>query len=131
MKALVFAVAAVGVLAAPRAGSAQAFFDDPFNDYLQRSVTISMGAGNAKNANAAIHTIHPWPPYVFNTHIHTTGRQGVTAVERMYSVPNAFDREGTNGGPSLNVTTSSPGGGSTTSLTGGAPTPVQPYSSGN
>lgn len=131
MKALVIAVAAIGVIAAPRAGSAQAFYDDPFNDYLQRSVTISMGAGNAKNANAAIHTIHPWPPYVFNTRIHTTGQQGAAAVERLYRVPNRFDREGTGGGgPALSVSTS-PGGESTTSLTAGTPTPVQPYSSGN
>ncbi len=129
MKALILAVAAAGVMAVPHAGNAQTF-DDPFNDYLQRSVTISMGAGNAKNANAAIHTVNPWPPYVYNTRIHTTGRQGVDAVERLYRQPNRFDREGTAGGPALSVTTS-PGGESTTSLSAAPPTPVQPYSSGN
>jgi hypothetical protein len=130
MKALIIAVAAVGVLAAPYAGNAQSF-DDPFNDYLQRSVTISMGAGNAKNANAAIHIINPWPRYVGNNRIHTTGRQGVNAVERMYRVPNRFEREGAEAGPALSVTTSSPGGESTTSLTAAPPTPVQPVTGGN
>ena len=82
----------IGAVAIPCLGRAQAV-DDPFSDYLQRSVTISMGAGNAKDTNAAIHTINPWPRYVGNTRIHTTGRQAADAVEQLYRVPNPFDRE--------------------------------------
>jgi len=32
--------------------------------YFQRSDTITLSAGDAKQANAVTHTIHPWPPGV-------------------------------------------------------------------
>jgi hypothetical protein len=100
--------------------------DDPFSDYLQRSVTISSGAGNAKDANAAIHTINPWPPYVGNTHIHTTGRQAADAVEQLYRVPNPFEPGigGAGAGGSGSVATGNGG------VTGAPVTPVQPISGG-
>jgi hypothetical protein len=115
----------IGAVTFPCLGRAQSV-DDPFSDYLQRSVTISLGAGNAKDTNAAIHTINPWPRYVGNTRIHTTGRQAADAVERLYRVPNPFEREIGGGGAA--------GGGATGSgieAGNGAPaTPVQPVSSG-
>jgi hypothetical protein len=126
-RSLAIALGAFGIMAAPHPASAQAFFDDPFNDYLQRSVTISMGAGNAKDANAAIHIINPWPPYVGDTRIHTTGRQGVDAVERLYRVPNPFEREaigGVGGGAGAGAAVG-------TSPTGAPVTPMQPFTSGN
>jgi len=109
-------------------GRAQAV-DDPFSDYLQRSVTISMGAGNAKDTNAAIHTINPWPRNVGNTRIHTTGRQAVGSVERLYRVPNPFERETGGSGAAA-------GGGIGSGVETGSgainssATPVQPISSG-
>jgi hypothetical protein len=100
--------------------------DDPFSDYLQRSVTISLGAGNAKDTNAAVHTINPWPRYVGDTHIHTTGRQAVDSIQRLYRVPNPFEREAGGGSGS------SAGGIETgNGAAGGLPvTPVQPISGG-
>jgi hypothetical protein len=95
-------------------------FDDPFTDYLQRSVTISTGAGNAADANVAIQTIDPWPPYVGNTHIPGDGRRMVGAVERMYKTPNPFE-QGAAGGSSA---TSS----STLNIGTSPSTPMQPMS---
>jgi len=97
-------------------------FDDPFTDYLQRSVTISTGAGNAAAANTAIQTIDPWPAYVGNTHIRGDGRGMVGAVEQMYKTPHPFEHEGSGGGSS---TSSS----STQNITSTS-TPMQPISGG-
>src|SRR6185312_16791521 len=93
MRPLSLVIALVAVATIPSALQAQVF-DDPFKDYLQRSDTILLGAGNAKDSNAAIHTITPWPPYVGNTHIPIDGRRSVDGVERMHRVPNPFERQG-------------------------------------
>src|SRR5258708_21632152 len=37
---------------------------DEMDRYFQRSDTITLSAGDAKQANAVTHTIHPWPRYV-------------------------------------------------------------------
>ena len=74
MRSLIVLMALAGTAGAPLGAHAQAF-DDPFKDYLERSDTILLGAGNAKDTNAAIHTITPWPPYVGNTHIPIDGRR--------------------------------------------------------
>jgi hypothetical protein len=128
-----FFAAVIGLIAAVAfsgACKAQAI-DDPFSDYLQRSVTITMGAGNAKDTNAAIHTINPWPPYVGNTHIHTTGRQAADSIERLYRVPNPFERE-IGGAGAAGSGTAGPAGTGTGNggLTGAPATPVQPISGG-
>ena len=115
----------IGVMIAPYAGNAQ-FVDDPFSDYLQRSVTISLGAGNAKDTNAAIHMINPWPPYVGDRRIHIQGRQAVDSVERMYKFPKPFEREGAGGSAGE---TGAPGG--IGNGLGAPVTPMQPISSGN
>jgi hypothetical protein len=61
-------------------------FDDPFLPYAQRSQTITLGAGNAKEANAAIQVIDPWPAYAYNTHIPGDGQRMAEAVERYQDV---------------------------------------------
>ena len=38
--------------------------DDEMDRYFQRSDTITLSAGDAKQANAVTHTINPWPSYV-------------------------------------------------------------------
>jgi hypothetical protein len=105
--------------------------DDPFSDYLQRSVTISLGAGNAKDVNAAIHTVDPWPPYVGYTRIPGRGRRATDSIERMYRVPNPFSRQdaGLGGSPGPAATGPGPGAGTgTVNLGFGPPTPLQPQS---
>jgi hypothetical protein len=86
MRPLSLAIGLFGAVTLPDMCGAQ-IFNDPFSDYVERSVTITPGAGNAANANAAIHTIDPWPPYVGNTRIPGDGRLAVCAVEQMYEHP--------------------------------------------
>jgi hypothetical protein len=93
MKLLFLAVGLTGAIALPAICHAQAV-DDPFSDYLQRSDTIALGAGNASETNAAIQTINPWPPYAWDRRITIDGRQAVDSMERMYHTPDPFKREG-------------------------------------
>ena len=37
---------------------------DEMDRYFQRSDTLTLSAGDAKQANAVTHTINPWPSYV-------------------------------------------------------------------
>lgn len=129
MRTLSLAIAMLGIMMAAQPCRAQ-YVDDPFSDYLQRSDSILIGAGNANDANAAIHTINPRPPYARNTHIHTTGRQGVDAVEQMYRVPNPFAQQGAGAAASgtTNITGSGPSGTGSATVTSTG-TPLAPISS--
>jgi len=127
MRPLSLVIALVAVATIPSALQAQVF-DDPFKDYLQRSDTILLGAGNAKDTNAAIHTITPWPPYAYRTQIPGDGRRSVGSVERMYSTPNPFERQGTPAHAGAAGLGGEPAAGS--SLGNASPTPVQPLQSG-
>ena len=86
MRPLALMIGLIGSAILPYECGAQ-IFDDFFSDYAQRTITIAPGAGNAKDANAAIHTIDPWPPYVGDTRIPRDGRGAVNSIERMYRNP--------------------------------------------
>ena len=122
MKLLSIAVGLISLM--PSVANAQRV-DDPFSDYLQRSQGIATSAGNANDANEAIQTITPWPPYVGNRRVPAQGRQAVDAIERMYKVPDPFAQQGA-GGPGGAPS----GAGAGTSPTGLPVTPMQPISSG-
>ncbi len=128
MRPLAIAVGLVGIVIAPHLGNAQALVDDPFSDYLQRSQSISLGAGNANDANEAIQTITPWPRHAFHRRVHVQGRQAVDSIQRMYRVPDPFEQQGAgaSGGE-----TSGAGTSAGTSPTGAPVTPMQPISGGN
>src|SRR5437763_15084602 len=55
---------------------------DEVDRYFQRSDTITMSAGDAKQVNADTHTIHPWPRYVGDRRIATDARRVGAAVTR-------------------------------------------------
>jgi len=55
---------------------------DEVDRYLQRSDTITMSAGDAKQVNAVTHTIHPWPRNVGNRRIAYDARRVGAAVQR-------------------------------------------------
>src|SRR3954452_17420456 len=55
---------------------------DEMDRYFQRSDTITMSAGNAKETNAVTHTIHPWPRYVGDRRIAYDARRVGAAVTR-------------------------------------------------
>jgi hypothetical protein len=82
----------IGAVILPYECGAQ-ILDDFFSEYFERSVTIAPSAGNAKDANAAIHTIDPWPPYVGNTRIPGDGRRAVNSMERMYRIPSPYSAQ--------------------------------------
>jgi len=127
MRSLIVLIVLVGAASAPLGARAQ-WIDDPFSDYLQRSDTILLGAGNAKDANAAIHTITPWPPYVGNTRIPIDGRRSVGAVEQMHRIPNPFVRQGAGGASGV---TGQNAATSIANTLAAPPSPVQPFSNGN
>jgi hypothetical protein len=128
MKSLSIAVGLTSIFILSGPCSAQVP-DDPFSDYLQRSVTITLGAGNAKDTNAAVHTVDPWPPYVGYTRIPGDGRRATAAIQRMYRVPNPFERQDMSGDTGGNSGGSAAGtANATINLGSGPPTPVQPLS---
>lgn len=54
--------------------------------YLTRSDTISPYSGDAVARNASNQTIDPWPSYVYNTDIRTSGERQGDAVERYNTI---------------------------------------------
>ncbi len=124
MRSLVLMLGLVGAAILPNPCSAQ-ILDNPFSQYIERGVTITPGAGNAKDTNAAIHTIDPWPPYAGYTRIPGEGQQAVDSVEHMYHVPDPFGGRGQGqGGPGAMQ------GGASTGTSAPTQTQVQPISSG-
>jgi hypothetical protein len=126
MSRLSLAIGLIWAIALPCICHAQAV-DDPFSDYLQRSDSIALGAGNASNANEAIQTINPWPPYAGNPRITIDGRQGVDAIERMHRIPNPFQRGGSGAAPGGTGLNAAPGNETQTGTS--QVTPMQPVSS--
>ena len=54
-------------------------------DYMNHRDSITLGAGNASEANAAIHEQKSWPPDVSNTTIEVDGNRlpgGAVAVKK-------------------------------------------------
>ena len=66
--------------------------DDEMSRYLQRSDTITMSAGDAKQVNAVTHTINPWPRYVGDRRIATDARRTSAAVQRYSTTTRPVDQ---------------------------------------
>jgi hypothetical protein len=56
--------------------------NDEMDRYFQRSDTITLSAGDAKQANAVTHTINPWPAGVGDRRIVSDARRAGSAVTR-------------------------------------------------
>ncbi len=56
-------------------------------DYLKRSDTVSLSAGETQAWNKIVHVADPWPPYVMNTHIPGDGQRTAGVIQR-YSTGN-------------------------------------------
>jgi len=65
---------------------------DEMDRYFQRSDTITMSAGDAKQVNAVTHTIHPWPRYVGDRRIATDARRTGAAVTRYSTTTRPVDQ---------------------------------------
>ena len=59
--------------------------NDEMDRYFQRSDTITMSAGNAKQVNAVTHTINPWPSYVGDRRIMVQAGRTQGAIARYRS----------------------------------------------
>jgi ABC-type uncharacterized transport system auxiliary subunit len=71
-------------LAAGLAGCMHA--EDSMTQYIQRTDKVALGAGNAKEANAAIHVIDPWPRASADRRIPANGERMAGAYERYRNV---------------------------------------------
>jgi hypothetical protein len=60
-------------------------YEDPAAEYLHRSDTITLSAGNAKEVNATTHIIDPWPRHAANRRIPGNGERMVHAIEHYKS----------------------------------------------
>ena len=65
---------------------------DEVDRYFQRSDTIVMSAGDAKQVNAVTHTINPWPSYVGDRRIATDARRVGKAVTRYGNTTRPVDQ---------------------------------------
>jgi hypothetical protein len=99
---------------------------DPVNitqRYDQRVDKVTLTAGNAKEVNARIHEVDPWPRYVANTRIPANGERMARAVERYRKAgPRPLPTESTSsaGFAGTGVAAGATGGGG-----GGAVAPTQ------
>jgi hypothetical protein len=65
---------------------------DEVDRYFQRSDTITMSAGDAKQVNAVTHTINPWPRYVSDRRIATDARRTGAAITRYSTTTRPVDQ---------------------------------------
>lgn len=66
----------------PLAGCYGLYGHDELDRYFQRSGSITVSAGDAKQVNAVTHTIHPWPRYVGDNRLAYDARRTGAAVKR-------------------------------------------------
>ncbi|HLX17724.1 MAG TPA: hypothetical protein VKS24_21245 [Bradyrhizobium sp.] len=66
--------------------------NDEMERYFQRSDTITLSAGDAKEANAVTHTIHPWPRGVGDRRIVTDARRTGGAITRYSTTTQPVDQ---------------------------------------
>jgi hypothetical protein len=76
------------LLTATLGGCWSGLYENPAAQYVNRSDTITLSAGNAKDVNAATHVIDPWPRNVKDRRIRGNGERMVGAVQR-YQRPQA------------------------------------------
>lgn len=76
----------------PLGGCYGLYGNDEMDRYFQRSDTITMSAGNAKEVNAVTHTIHPWPRYVGDRRIASDARRVGAAVTRYSTTTRPVDQ---------------------------------------
>jgi hypothetical protein len=75
-------------LAVALGGCWSGIYENPAAQYVARSDTVTLSAGNAKDVNAATHVIDPWPRNVKDRRISGNGERMVGAVQR-YQRPQA------------------------------------------
>ena len=79
-------ISAIVVLTFVTCSTAMAWDQDPVQQYIQRSETITLQAGDAQNSNTAAQVIDPWPRNVGNRQIPGNGDRMSGAIERYRDV---------------------------------------------
>ena len=113
------------LLAAAVGGCSSGIYENPAAQYVARSDTVTLSAGNAKDVNAATHVIDPWPRNVKDRRISGNGERMVGAVQR-YQRPQVGRTPGQGQGrpgatPGEGVGGTAPGGGPGAAASTGAP----------
>ncbi len=86
MKKITALVLAALLAVLARAMAQEAIWEGPMSYYGQRTDSVTIGAGNAKEANSAIHAVDPWPPYAGNRNIPGSGERMSRAFRRYQDV---------------------------------------------
>ena len=109
------------LLVAVLGGCWSGIYENPAAQYVARSDTVTLGAGNAKDMNAATHVIDPWPRNVKDRRIKGNGERMVGAVQR-------YQRPQTGRGPGQGQGRpgATPGDGVSGTAPGGAPGTTAP-----
>jgi hypothetical protein len=76
----------------PLGGCYGLYGHDEVDRYFQRSDTIAMSAGDAKQVNAVTHTITPWPRNVGDRRIASDARRVGAAVTRYSTTTRPVDQ---------------------------------------
>ena len=76
----------------PLGGCYGLYGHDEVDRYFQRSDTITMSAGDAKQVNAVTHTINPWPRNVADRRIAYDARRVGAAVTRYGNTKQPVDQ---------------------------------------
>jgi hypothetical protein len=97
------------LLAGALGGCWSGIYENPAAQYVARSDTVTLSAGNAKDVNAATHVIDPWPRNVKDRRISGNGERMVGAVQR-YQRPQAGRAAGQGQGRPGAVSGEVPGG---------------------
>jgi hypothetical protein len=79
-------IALAVAVASCNAWAGEGFFDDFISPYLQRAEGVTLGAGDAKQVNAAAEIINPWPGHVRDRRIPANGQRMVGAIQRYQDV---------------------------------------------
>jgi hypothetical protein len=117
--ALILAAAAVSL------GACNGLYgDDELARYVQRSDKITLSAGDAKEVNAATHTIHPWPRGVGDPRISANGEKMVHAIERYRAPGKSAPPPGSVTSQTTSTTATNGTNATTQSETTTAPTPL-------
>ena len=115
------------LLTATLGGCWSGLYENPAAQYVNRTDTITLSAGNAKDVNAATHVIDPWPRNVKDRRISGNGERMVGAVQRYQRPQNGRtpgQGQGRPGGvPGEGVSGTAPVGGPGTT----APTATLPF----
>jgi ABC-type uncharacterized transport system auxiliary subunit len=87
--------------------------EDNVTQYVQRTDKVTVSAGNAKDANAAIHIIDPWPRASADRRIPANGERMAGAHERYRNVEKVVPL------PKINPPNVTPSTGGATATAGG------------